>query len=98
MRWKFHPSLIAGRILAWATWCRWSQRPAAANIDAEKAARTAERKCARPVRPADMREQLMQMASMGGISGYGMMPGIAKMKTDRQRRYRRQDHQRQVRW
>src|SRR6476659_9122972 len=30
---------------------------------------------------ADMREQLMQMANMGGISGLmGMMPGIAKMK------------------
>jgi len=30
---------------------------------------------------ADMREQLLQMANMGGISGLmGMMPGIAKMK------------------
>jgi signal recognition particle subunit SRP54 len=29
----------------------------------------------------DMREQLLQMANMGGISGLmGMMPGIAKMK------------------
>ena len=30
---------------------------------------------------SDMREQLLQMANMGGISGLmGMMPGIAKMK------------------
>jgi signal recognition particle subunit SRP54 len=30
---------------------------------------------------ADMREQLLQMANMGGIAGLmGMMPGIAKMK------------------
>jgi signal recognition particle subunit SRP54 len=30
---------------------------------------------------ADMREQLLQMANMGGISGLmGMMPGVAKMK------------------
>jgi signal recognition particle subunit SRP54 len=54
---------------------------AAANIDAEKAARTAERMRKGQFDLTDMREQLLQMANMGGISGLmGMMPGIAKMK------------------
>ena len=54
---------------------------AAANIDAEKAARTAERMRKGQFDLTDMREQLSQMANMGGISGLmGMMPGIAKMK------------------
>jgi signal recognition particle subunit SRP54 len=54
---------------------------AAANIDAEKAARTAERMRKGQFDLNDMREQLTQMAGMGGISGLmGMMPGIAKMK------------------
>jgi signal recognition particle subunit SRP54 len=54
---------------------------AAANIDAEKAARVAEKMRKGAFDLADMREQLMQMASMGGIGGLmGMMPGIAKMK------------------
>jgi signal recognition particle subunit SRP54 len=54
---------------------------AAASIDAEKAARTAERMRKGQFDLSDMREQLMQMASMGGLSGLmGMMPGIAKMK------------------
>ena len=54
---------------------------AAANIDAEKAARTAERMRKGQFDLNDMREQLLQMANMGGISGLmGMMPGVAKMK------------------
>src|SRR5947199_378378 len=54
---------------------------AAANIDAEKAARVAEKMRKGQFDLADMREQLLQMANMGGISGLmGMMPGIAKMK------------------
>ena len=54
---------------------------AAANIDAEKAARTAERMRKGQFDLNDMREQLQQMANMGGIGGLmGMMPGIAKMK------------------
>jgi signal recognition particle subunit SRP54 len=54
---------------------------AAANIDAEKAARTAEKMRKGQFDLGDMREQLTQMASMGGISGLmGMMPGVAKMK------------------
>jgi len=54
---------------------------AAASIDAEKAARTAERMRKGQFDLSDMREQLLQMSNMGGISGLlGMMPGIAKMK------------------
>ena len=54
---------------------------AAAHIDAEKAARTAERMRKGQFDLNDMREQLLQMSNMGGISGLmGMMPGIAKMK------------------
>jgi signal recognition particle subunit SRP54 len=54
---------------------------AAAHIDAEKAARVAEKMRKGQFDLNDMREQLLQMANMGGISGLmGMMPGIAKMK------------------
>ncbi len=76
----FHPSRIAGRILGMGDVVSLVER-AAANIDAEKAARTAERMRKGQFDLNDMREQLLQMASMGGISGLmGMMPGIAKMK------------------
>src|SRR6266478_2112048 len=76
----FHPSRIAGRILGMGDVVSLVER-AAANIDAEKAARTAERMRKGQFDLTDMREQLQQMASMGGISGLmGMMPGIAKMK------------------
>src|SRR5437868_191446 len=76
----FHPSRIAGRILGMGDVVSLVER-AAANIDAEKAARTAERMRKGQFDLNDMREQLLQMASMGGISGLmGMMPGISKMK------------------
>src|SRR6516165_6792553 len=76
----FHPDRIAGRILGMGDVVSLVER-AAANIDAEKAARTAERMRKGQFDLADMREQLLQMANMGGISGLmGMMPGIAKMK------------------
>ena len=76
----FHPSRIAGRILGMGDIVSLVEK-AAANIDAEKAARTAERMRKGQFDLNDMREQLLQMASMGGISGLmGMMPGIAKMK------------------
>ena len=76
----FHPSRIAGRILGMGDVVSLVER-AAANIDAEKAARTAERMRKGQFDLTDMREQLLQMANMGGISGLmGMMPGIAKMK------------------
>src|SRR5262249_8788716 len=76
----FHPSRIAGRILGMGDVVSLVER-AAANIDAEKAARTAERMRKGQFDLNDMREQLTQMANMGGIGGLmGMMPGIAKMK------------------
>ena len=81
MRWKISIRAASpAASSAWATWCRWS-KSAAANIDAEKAARTAERMRKGQFDLNDMREQLLQMANMGGISGLmGMMPGVAKMK------------------
>src|SRR5207248_8350205 len=76
----FHPDRIAGRILGMGDVVSLVER-AAANIDAEKAARTAERMRKGQFDLNDMREQLSQMANMGGIGGLmGMMPGIAKMK------------------
>src|SRR5213595_3854341 len=76
----FYPSRIAGRILGMGDVVSLVER-AAANIDAEKAARTAERMRKGQFDLTDMREQLLQMANMGGISGLmGMMPGVAKMK------------------
>jgi signal recognition particle subunit SRP54 len=54
---------------------------AAATIDAEKAARTAERMRKGAFDLNDLREQLGQMQRMGGIGGLmGMLPGMAKMK------------------
>jgi signal recognition particle subunit SRP54 len=54
---------------------------AAENIDIEKARATAEKMRAGKFDLSDMREQLVQMQKIGGISGMlGMLPGIAKMK------------------
>ena len=76
----FHPSRIAGRILGMGDVVSLVEK-AAASIDAEKAARTAERMRKGQFDLNDLREQLLQMASMGGLSGLmGMMPGISKMK------------------
>jgi signal recognition particle subunit SRP54 len=76
----FYPARIAGRILGMGDIVSLVEK-AAANIDAEKAARTAERMRKGQFDLADLREQLLQMTNMGGISGLmGMMPGIAKMK------------------
>ena len=74
------PSRIAGRILGMGDVVTLVEK-AAAHIDAEKAARVAEKMRKGQFDLADMREQLLQMSNMGGISGLmGMMPGIAKMK------------------
>src|ERR1700726_2690962 len=76
----FHPSRIAGRILGMGDVVSLVEK-AAANIDAEKAARVAEKMRKGQFDLSDMREQLLQMSNMGGISGLmGMMPGIAKIK------------------
>jgi signal recognition particle subunit SRP54 len=76
----FHPSRIAGRILGMGDVVSLVEK-AAAHIDAEKAARTAEKMRKGQFDLADMREQLIQMTNMGGLSGLmGMMPGVAKLK------------------
>jgi signal recognition particle subunit SRP54 len=76
----FDPSRIAGRILGMGDIVSLVEK-AAATIDAEKAARVAEKMRKGAFDLGDLREQLMQMQNMGGIGGLmGMMPGIAKMK------------------
>jgi signal recognition particle subunit SRP54 len=77
---EFDPARIAGRILGMGDIVALVEK-AAANIDAEKAMRAAEKMRKGQFDLADMREQLMQMQSMGGIGGLvGMLPGVAKMK------------------
>jgi len=77
----FHPSRIAGRILGMGDVVSLVEK-AAANIDAEKAARAAEKMRKGQFDLADLREQLLQMQNMGGLGGLmGLMPGIAKMKS-----------------
>jgi signal recognition particle subunit SRP54 len=76
----FHPSRIADRILGMGDIVTLVEK-AAATIDAEKAARVAEKMRKGQFDLADLREQLAQMQQMGGMTGLmGMMPGIAKMK------------------
>ena len=76
----FDPARIAGRILGMGDIVALVEK-AAANIDAEKAMRAAEKMRKGAFDLADLREQLTQMQAMGGLSGLmGMLPGVAKMK------------------
>ena len=76
----FHPARVADRILGMGDIVSLVEK-AAATIDAEKAARVAERMRKGQFDLSDLREQLIGMQQMGGMSGLmGMMPGIAKMK------------------
>lgn len=76
----FYPQRIADRILGMGDIVTLVEK-AAATIDAEKAARFAERMRKGAFDLNDLREQLVQMQQMGGMSGLvGMLPGIAKMK------------------
>jgi signal recognition particle subunit SRP54 len=76
----FDPARIAGRILGMGDIVSLVEK-AAATIDAEKAARVAEKMRKGAFDLADLRDQLGQMQQMGGIGGLmGMLPGIAKMK------------------
>src|SRR3954452_23270918 len=76
----FHPARIADRILGMGDVVSLVEK-AAATIDAEKAARVAERMRKGAFDLSDLREQLAQMQQMGGIGGLmSMMPGVAKMK------------------
>ncbi len=76
----FDPARIAGRILGMGDIVSLVEK-AAANIDAEKAARVAERMRKGAFDLTDLREQLTQMQKLGGVGGLmGMIPGVAKMK------------------
>jgi signal recognition particle subunit SRP54 len=76
----FHPGRIADRILGMGDIVSLVEK-AAATIDAERAARVAEKMRKGAFDLADLREQLTQMQNMGGMTGLmGMLPGIAKMK------------------
>src|SRR3954463_14102100 len=76
----FYPARIADRILGMGDIISLVEK-AAATIDAEKAARVAERMRKGAFDLSDLREQLAQMQQMGGMAGLmGMLPGIAKMK------------------
>jgi signal recognition particle subunit SRP54 len=77
---EFDPARIAGRILGMGDIIALVEK-AAATIDAEKAARVAEKMRKGAFDLADLREQLAQMQNMGGMRGLmGMLPGIAKIK------------------
>src|SRR4249920_1049530 len=77
---EFYPARIADRILGMGDIISLVEK-AAATIDAEKAARTAERMRKGQFDLNDLREQLSQMTQMGGMAGLmGMLPGVAKMK------------------
>ena len=76
----FHPQRVADRILGMGDIVSLVEK-AAATIDAEKAARVAEKMRKGQFDLGDLREQLTQMQQMGGMSGLmGMLPGVAKMK------------------
>jgi signal recognition particle subunit SRP54 len=77
----FDPARIAGRILGMGDIVALVEK-AAATIDAEKAARVAEKMRKGAFDLSDLRDQLEQMTKMGGLSGLmGMMPGVAKLKS-----------------
>ena len=70
----FHPARIADRILGMGDIVTLVEK-AAATIDAEKAARVAEKMRKGAFDLSDLREQLTQMQQMGGMAGLmGMLP------------------------
>jgi signal recognition particle subunit SRP54 len=76
----FYPARIADRILGMGDIVSLVEK-AAATIDAEKAARVAEKMRRGAFDLSDLREQILQMQQMGGMSGLmAMMPGVAKIK------------------
>ena len=76
----FDPARIAGRILGMGDIISLVEK-AAATIDAEKAARVAEKMRRGAFDLGDLREQLAQMQTMGGMTGLmAMLPGVAKIK------------------
>ena len=76
----FDPARVAGRILGMGDIVALVEK-ARTTIDAEKAARVAEKMRKGAFDLADLRDQLAQMKNMGGMSGLmGMLPGVAKIK------------------
>ncbi len=76
----FDPARIAGRILGMGDIVSLVEK-AAANIDREQMMRTAERMRKGAFDLTDMREQLVGMQKMGGMTGLmSMLPGVAKVK------------------
>ncbi|GBD49992.1 signal recognition particle protein [Methylopila sp. Yamaguchi] len=77
---EFDPQRIANRILGMGDVVALVEK-AAANIDAEKAAKTAERMRKGQFDLNDLKDQLQQMQRMGGMSGVmSLMPGVANLK------------------
>jgi signal recognition particle subunit SRP54 len=76
----FHPSRIANRILGMGDIVSLVER-AAETIDADKAAKIAAKMQKGSFDLEDLREQLLQMEKIGGMSGVlGMLPGMGKIK------------------
>jgi len=76
----FDPARVAGRILGMGDIIALVEK-ARTTIDAEQAARVAEKMRKGAFDLADLRGQLAQMKNMGGMSGLmSMLPGVAKMK------------------
>lgn len=77
----FDPPRIAGRILGMGDIVSLVEK-AAASIDREQAMRQAEKMRKGQFDLNDLREQLVGMAKMGGMTGLmAMMPGVAKIKS-----------------
>src|SRR6201987_6008562 len=76
----FYPQRIAGRILGMGDIISLVEK-AATTIDAEKAARVAEKMRKGAFDLSDLREQLTQMKNLGGMSGLvTILPGMGKIK------------------
>jgi signal recognition particle subunit SRP54 len=76
----FHPARLADRILGMGDIVSLVEK-AAQTIDAEKAAKMAERLRKGAFDLNDLSEQLAQIEKLGGMGGImGMLPGVAKMK------------------
>jgi len=76
----FHPQRIANRILGMGDIVALVEK-AAENIDAEKAARAAERMRKGKFDLQDMADQLAMAEKMGGLGGImGLLPGVGKLK------------------
>jgi signal recognition particle subunit SRP54 len=76
----FHPARIANRILGMGDIVSLVEK-AAETIDAEKAAKIAQKMQKGAFELEDLREQLLQMEKIGGMqSVLGMLPGMGKMK------------------